>query len=118
MRLEGVGHVLAELIAAGAETRLVLSEKVGLLRQGWLEVKNNENLHEAETLSKRQSAQVFLPSNKIQTLSNKFSECGWFERKRRHHAIDRCLLKDSFWSGRKVQVLGQGVDSNSSFVNT
>ena len=70
MRLEGVGHVLAELIAAGAETRLVLSEKVGLLRQGWLEVKNNENLHEAETLSKRQSAQVFLPSNKIQTLSN------------------------------------------------
>lgn len=68
VHLGGIAYVLAQLVGAGAETGLVLLEKVGLGGQWRLQVTDNENTwEESEALSERWPSHVFLQSHKIRT---------------------------------------------------
>lgn len=91
-RLRGVRHVLTELTAAGAETGLVLLEKVGLIGQCRLEVKNNGNAQKNQR--QLQSNVLSIAPAEIQNSNFQINAVN-VEGKRRDNSTDRCLPKDA-----------------------
>lgn len=92
VRLRGVRHVLTELAAAGAETGLVLLEKVGRIGRCRLEVKSNGNTQK----NQRQLQSNVLPTAPAEIQNSNFQiNTVTVERKRKDDSTDGCLLKDA-----------------------